>query len=124
VTEQQREAANSWHMRYHPEQHVSNTSSEIEQLLERKRQLLQAIPPRGEKWLWHREITGINQRLSELNQQSWQRSQARLQELALQSRQLKLATSREFSFCLFDKDYAVNALRKLAKAEFDVPVAK
>ena len=120
----QQASSDAWHMRYHPEEHIDNPSAETESLLERKRELLAAIPPRGEKWEWHREITRVNQRLAELNAQAFQRGQQRLQELALQTRQLKLATSREFSFCLFEQNYVAGALQQLATSEFDLPAAK
>lgn len=120
----QHASASAWHMRYHPEQHVTNSTSETQELLERKRELLEAIPPRGEKWDWHREITRVNQRLAELNTQAFEDSQKHLQQLATQTRQLKLATSREFSFCLFEQNYVVDALQQLATAEFDLPAGK
>ena len=120
----QQASSDAWHMRYHPEEHIDSPSSETEALLIRKRQLLDAIPPRGEKWEWHREITRLNQRLVELNAQALERNQQRLQELAVQTRQLKLATSREFSFCLFEQSYVAGALQQLATTEFDLPAAK
>ncbi len=120
----QQASASAWHMRYHPEQHVSNSSDEIQTLLNRKRELLEAIPPRGEKWDWHREITRVNKRLAELNKQAFESSQKQLQQLVMQTRQLKLATSREFSFCLFEQNYVVDALQRLASAEFELPAGK
>lgn len=120
----QEASSDAWHMRYHPEQHIDSPSAETDSLLQRKRELLDAIPPRGEKWEWHHEITRVNQRLAQLNVGSFERSQQRLQELALQTRQLKLATSREFSFCLFEQNYVAGALQQLASSEFDLPAAK
>ncbi len=115
----QQASSAAWHMRYHPEQHVAQADSETEALLIRKRELLAAIPPRGEKWEWHREITRVNERLAELNAQAYQASQRQLSELAAQTRQLKLATSREFSFCLFEQHGLVNTLQRLATHEFE-----
>lgn len=111
-------------LRYHAEEHVSNPDEETQRLLQAKRDLMRAIPPRGEKWQWHRQITQVNQRLAQLNQASIQSCEARLQELAIEERQLKLARSREFSFCLFELPYVADALKKLAAAEFEPPVAK
>ena len=124
LSARQHESSSAWQMRYHPEQHIQSSSDEIVKLLERKQELLASIPPRGEKWEWHREITRITQRLAELNASALERSQQRLQELVGQSRQIKQATSREFSFCLFEQDYVVDSLQRLAIAEFDVPAAK
>lgn len=120
----QQASSRAWDMRFHPEKYIASDNSEIETLLNRKRELLEAIPPRGEKWDWHREITRVNQRLAELNSQAKQINVEKLQELAAQSRQLKLATSREFSFCLFARDAVVGSLERLATNQFDLPVAK
>ncbi len=124
IAAMQQASANAWHLRYHPEAHVTTANAETEELLNRKRELLSAIPPRGEKWQWHREITRVNQRLAELNTAALQRNQEQLQELAAQTRQLKVATSREFSFCLFEQKYAAGALAHLAATEFDLPPGK
>ncbi len=121
---QQLETSTAWQLRHHPEQHIQSVEPEVESLLNRKRELLANIPPRGQKWEWHREITRLNQRLAHLNEQAIQQSQQRLQELAAQSRQLKLATSREFSFCLFESESLVRDLRRLAADQFDLPAAK
>lgn len=124
AADRQAVSASAWHMRYHPEQHIQSVNEETQQLLERKQALLAAIPPRGEKWEWHREITQLNRRLAELNESSMLATQQHLQELSLQTRQLQIANSREFSFCLFETNYAVDVLRRLAAVHFDLPVAK
>lgn len=120
----QQASASAWDMRFHPEKYISSANEEIGELLRRKQELLDSIPPRGEKWEWHRAITKVNQRLVELNGAREQQNQDRMQQLTARTRQLKLATSREFSFCLFDRKYVVDALANLAAAEFDLPVAK
>jgi hypothetical protein len=101
-------------LRYHPEQALASTHSEAQQLISAKQALLGSIPPRGEKWQWHREMTRINHRLAELNQQAMREVDQRLHALISQERQLKLAESREFSFCLFELDYIAAALKTLA----------
>jgi hypothetical protein len=111
-------------LRYHAEEHLSAPSEETQALLREKHALLQAIPPRGEKWEWHRKMTRINERLSQLNQAAIQHSEARVHALAAEERQLKLAYSREFSFCLFELPYVSDALDRLAAREFEPPVAK
>lgn len=111
-------------LRYHPEEHVAAPDSETQQLLEAKHEMLRAIPPRGEKWQWHRQITRINQRLADLNRGAMQESEQRLQSLSAHQRQLKLATSRELSFCLFELPYIADTLQGLAEQQFDRPSAK
>ncbi|MCC6508441.1 MAG: hypothetical protein IT423_04995 [Pirellulaceae bacterium] len=120
----QREQAGAWRLRYHPETQLDRPDDEMAQLLRTKQELLQSIPPRGEKWEWHRQITRVNERLAELNAAAFQQSQLRLQELAAQQRQLKLALSREFSFCLFELPYVADELTRLAAADFEHRSAK
>jgi hypothetical protein len=111
-------------LRYHPEEHLSAPSEETQALLREKQELLQAIPPRGEKWQWHRQMTRINERLAELNQAAIQQSEQRVHSLAAEERQLKLAYSRELSFCLFELPDVADTLNRLAAREFERPAAK
>lgn len=111
-------------LRHHPEEHVAAPDSETQALLREKQELLKAIPPRGEKWEWHRKMARINERLVELNRAAIQQSEQRVHELAAQERQLKLAYSRELSFCQFELPYVVDALDRLAAREFVRPAAK
>lgn len=111
-------------LRYHPEEHLSAPDAETQGLLREKQELLRAIPPRGEKWEWHRKLTRINERLAALNQAAIVQSEQRVQALAAEERQLKLAYSRELSFCLFELPYVADALNRLAEREFVRPAAK
>ncbi|MGN6545819.1 MAG: hypothetical protein ACTHK7_12270, partial [Aureliella sp.] len=120
----QHEQEMQWRLRYHPEEHLSAPDVETQALLQQKQELLRAIPPRGEKWEWHRQITRINQRLAELNQAAIEHSEQRVQALAADQRELKLAYSRELSFCLFELPYVADALKGLAEREFVRPAAK
>jgi hypothetical protein len=120
----QREIDTLRRLRYHPEEHLTAPGSEAQQLLQSKQELLRSIPPRGEKWQWHRQITRVNQRLAELNREAMQQSEQRLHALEACQRQLKLAYSRELSFCLFELPYVADTLKQLAAFEFDRPAAK
>lgn len=111
-------------LRYHPEARHADSQDEAAQLAQAKQELLRSIPPRGEKWQWHRQITRINARLAELNQAAIAQSEQRLQALAAEQRQLKLAYSRELSFCLFELPYLADALNGLAASQFQRPTAK
>ncbi|MCA9159057.1 MAG: hypothetical protein KDA51_18245 [Planctomycetales bacterium] len=120
-----------WQLKYHAEQLLpsdaktqanelnvaagSAPSSEQQQLTARKHELLANIPPRGEKWRWHREMTSINRRLSELTSGLAEQSRERLQKIATQERQQRILQSREISFCLFPLDAIAPRLRAMAE---------
>ncbi|MEZ6152161.1 MAG: hypothetical protein R3C09_18835 [Pirellulaceae bacterium] len=120
-----------WQLKYHAEQLLpaesktqasqsnaeggSTPSGEQQQLTARKRELLANIPPRGEKWRWHREMTSINRRLSELTSGLAEQSRERLQKIATQERQQRILQSRETSFCLFPLDAIAPRLQAMAE---------
>ncbi len=122
-----------WQLKYHAEKLLpaetkpqenkpsldaaSEQNSEQEQLASRKRELLANIPERGDKWRWHREITKINSRLSELTSGLAEQSRERLQELATQERQQRILQSRETSFCLFPLEAIAPRLQAMAEGE-------
>lgn len=91
-------------IRYSPE--LFEQRAELPQvLLERKRQLLDDIPPRGSKREWHREITAIN---AELYQHLADLQQELKQELiaaAEREREKQIWLSREHAFPIFPLDY-------------------
>jgi hypothetical protein len=88
--------------------------SMLAELTTRKQQLLSNIPPRGEKWEWHREITEVNRRLRDLATAKIDASKARLDHLTFQQRQQRIVASREYSFCLYPQQYLAELLRQLA----------
>lgn len=120
-----------WQLKYHAEQllptetktrenELSGTAgsvpnSEQQQLTVRKGELLANIPPRGEKWRWHREMTSINRRLSELTSGLAEQSRERLEKLATQERQQRILQSRETSFCLFPLEAIAPRLQAMAE---------
>ncbi len=120
-----------WQLKYHAEQLLAADTesqsskpsvavnrapgSEQDQLTARKRELLANIPPRGEKWRWHREMTSINRRLSELTSGLAEQSRERLQKIATQERQQRILQSRETSFCLFPLEAIAPRLRAMAE---------
>lgn len=122
-----------WQLKYHAEQLLptetkrrenelsveagSAPSNEQQQLTVRKRELLANIPPRGEKWRWHREMTSINRRLSELTHELAEQSRDRLQRIAKQERQQRILQSRETSFCLFPLEAIAPRLQAMAEGE-------
>lgn len=113
----QRSAARSqlWQLKYHAEHIESPPSPEQRQLTERKRALLAHIPPRGEKWRWHRELTAVNERLSQLAGEQILQSKQQLDQLAEIEREQRVLSSREVSFCLFPFEEVTSQLRSLAQ---------
>lgn len=116
-----------WQLKYHAERLLAanensqtdelggEPSDEQKQLASRKAELLANIPPRGEKWRWHREMTTINRRLSELASELSQQSRERLQSIATAERQQRILQSRETSFCLFPLEAIAPRLRAMAE---------
>jgi hypothetical protein len=51
-----------WQLKYHADQVSHLETDEQRHLAAQKQALLANIPPRGEKWRWHREMTAINKR--------------------------------------------------------------
>ncbi len=112
-----------WQLKFHADQ-VSDGSNElaptnelagqVEELSQRKQQLLANIPPRGEKWEWHREMTAINKRLSELATPQLNASRAKIDRLNALERQQRILESREYSFCLFPRESLAATLHQLS----------
>ena len=104
-----------WQWRYHADRNVEALDGEARALAERKRELLANIPPRGEKWRWHREITDINRRLGELSNGHAAASRERLDAIAVQERYQRILHAREYSFCLYPLDDIAPRLEQLAR---------
>ncbi len=116
-TQQEQQRDRLWHLKYHADQLVEDPSSEQQQLSQRKQQLLANIPPRGEKYAWHREMTKINRRLSELALEEVDQTRQQIEKNAAQLRQQRVMQSRETSFCLYPLDMIVPRLKAMAPGE-------
>lgn len=103
-----------WQLKYHAEQ-AEVASPELEELKQRKAELLANIPEKGEKWDWHREMTRINRRLAELVASQTEAAKKQLEERSQVEREQRVLASREFSFCLFPREFITQQLLKLAK---------
>lgn len=99
-----------WQIQHHPEALAENLDAQSVRLAERKAELLNHIPPRGEKWNWHREMKSINQQLSQSLQPLSTELQLELEQLANCRKQLSILKAREYSFCLFPQGYLVQRL--------------
>jgi hypothetical protein len=125
-SELRRERESAWQLKFHADQlppsrldgdnaSANPNAEEIEALTARKQALLANIPPRGEKWEWHREITAVNKRLSELAAPQLSESRAKIDRLNSIERQQRVLESREYSFSLFPRDMLATALHRLSK---------
>lgn len=116
-TQQEQQRDRLWHLKYHADQLVEHQSSEQQQLTLRKQELLANIPPRGEKYAWHREMTKINRRLSELSLDEAEQTRQQIDKTTVLQRQQRLLQSRETSFCLYPLDMIEPRLKAMARGE-------
>lgn len=115
-SQQQRERL--WHLKFHAESALASSAdsgdvNEVESLLARKRELLANIPQRGEKWEWHHQITTVNRRLAELTAAETTATKRQLDLATVEERQHRILASREYSFCLFNRDYIANEMKRM-----------
>lgn len=89
---------------YHPETFAPDVGSE-RGLLMKKRELLTAVPPRGEKGAWHARISEVNRRLSDRLRGQREALQQQLTDANERLREQQLLSSREHPFCIFPLDY-------------------
>lgn len=106
-----------WQLRFHAEASLPESedpvAAEVDSLTARKKELLANIPDKGEKWEWHREMTTLNTRLRELSQSKASAINEAVEQLNFRLRQAKITSSREYSFCLFDRSDIVQRLGNL-----------
>lgn len=110
-------------MKYHAESALGNENleaddSEAAALVVRKRELLANIPQRGEKWEWHCQLTSINQRLAELSAAQTKATKQLLEIAIANERQQRILASREYSFCLFNRDFIADELHRMTRSQF------
>lgn len=103
-----------WDLRYHADRILSE-DPKADQLRRHKLQLLENIPPRGEKWKWHQEISSVNRQLSQLTTQHSEAAHLKIASLNEQLKQQHVLHSREYSFCLFPRSYIIQRLKQLAE---------
>jgi hypothetical protein len=109
-----------WQLKHHPESAVANgppsgDTDEIATLSNRKRELLANIPERGAKWEWHHELTSVNRRLTELTAAQAAAAQQQLELATIAERHRRILESREYSFCLFNRDFIAQELQRMAE---------
>lgn len=89
--------------RFHPERHVEPTA-EIGPLIAKKREWIQADPPRGQRLERHQGIERVNLALQPYLAAERNRLADVCARLTVELRQQILLASREFSFCLFSEE--------------------
>ena len=89
-------------------------SNEVAALVAQKRELLANIPERGAKWEWHHQITSVNRRLAELAAAEADSTRARLEQSTVDERQQRILSSREYSFCLFEREFLQAELNRMS----------
>lgn len=112
----QAEQQRLWELKFHSDQlpSLQIVAPEFGDLVRRKRELLENIPPRGEKWKWHLEMTRLNAQLANLANDATQATQRRLEQAQLAARQRRISQSREYSFCLFEAEQLIPQLQRAA----------
>uniref|UniRef100_UPI003898EC3C hypothetical protein n=1 Tax=Aporhodopirellula aestuarii TaxID=2950107 RepID=UPI003898EC3C len=100
---------------YHGERWLADGKPELRSLAERKRELLEHLPPKGRRGQWHREMDSVNQSLANGLQSERQKLQAKLQRLRLEAAEEQILASRELSFCLFPIDELTSAFEQMLR---------
>ncbi len=101
--------------RYHGEDWVDTSTSKNQQLIRRKQELLEHVPPQGKRADWHRELTTVNRTFAGQLQSQRQDMQAEVQRLRLEASEEQILASRELSFCLFPLDELVDSFDQMLR---------
>lgn len=104
-----------WQLRYHADSASLDRSTTGSELARRKKALLQEIPPRGERWKWHQEMTSLNQQLSALAADQTVATKREMEQLTAKLRDHRILMSREYSFCLYPQPFLIEHLKRLAQ---------
>ncbi len=102
-------------LRSAPEHYLDLGQREHMQLWDEHRQLLDQIPPRGQKRNWHTAVTLLKKRMAaaiDPSRRDWDHRKAEW-DTALQNQ--RLMQSREFSYVLFEEQNIFERLRNLAQ---------
>ncbi len=103
-------------MRFSPERFLTNeqnTRPDLATLVEEKGKLLAAIPPRGEKRMWHERMQQINAELFSQIQPALDNQFIEYERALAAERLQKILNSREYAFVLFDRDSVFKRLAEL-----------
>lgn len=90
-----------WEWQKNADRRADELGPEAEKLARQKKELLDHIPPKGEKWEWHQKVREINERLQVFAAPKIESLSQEVESLKNQLRVAQAAESREFSFALF-----------------------
>lgn len=114
--QQQELKSERWRLQHNP-QESDNNSAQYAELLNRKKNLIDAMPPKGERWRWHHDLKAVNKQLKELQQGRFAELDKQSNLLQQKIREAKMRDSREYAYCLFGQSYIAGALRGMANIE-------
>ncbi|MFK8110884.1 MAG: hypothetical protein AB8B91_01705 [Rubripirellula sp.] len=101
---------------YQPERFADQVALSPD-LLKQKQELISNVPVRGQRRVWHEQLTKVNGSLSaeltEMREALQQQLNAASQKIASQA----LLASREHPFCVFPLDYLTSTYQQLLTAE-------
>jgi hypothetical protein len=83
------------------------------ELLRQKRELLAAIPERGERRGWHRQMESLNRSIAKPLQEFRQELRGELASMRLDAASHAVLTSREHPFCVFPLEHLTDTYRRL-----------
>ena len=83
----------------------------LKDLTDTKQELIESMPERGGRGLWHKQIESINKEMSRLLEPERIRLTAELDRLRRKTAEEAVLASREWSFCLFDLEELVSSFR-------------
>ncbi|EMI56096.1 hypothetical protein [Rhodopirellula sallentina] len=99
--------------RYHGEKWLLTRSGEQSPLVQRKKTLLDNMPPKGQRSEWHHEMDSLNSAIAAELETERQNLQASLQRLRLKQTEEQILASRELSFCLFPIEELTSAFEQM-----------
>lgn len=99
---------------FHPEKYVGRRSDMVEPQLERWKELLKNIPPRGSKRKWHAELVAAREHLSKHVQLERSDYSDQIENTRYEMQQSQLRVSREYSFALYPENWLIPRLRAQA----------
>ena len=100
-------------LRYHPEKHAENASSQVTRLIAEKQSAVAQPRSSGSNRNRHERIERANAALQPLLAAKRREARQRLEASADRQRVAAVLGSREFSFCLFPEAYLRNEMRRL-----------
>ena len=109
-------------MRSVPERYLDHAIDTQRILAETHSQKIASIPVRGKKLAWHKEISQLKQKIEIAIEPRKRAALLKLETAHHELQQRKIASSREYSFVLFEEQDVVERLSKLASAAFHNPI--